>query len=177
MDATELLIADHREVRSLFGRFARSSREETRRTLAERIIRALSIHASIEEAKLYPALRDEVANGKDLFTESISEHQQVKVMLAELDDTLDKAHTKPFAAKVGKLKVEVEHHVAEEETEIFPKLRGALSKKRLHELGRELQAAKASAPTRPHPHQPPATDLTGKVIGALDRARDRVTGR
>jgi hemerythrin-like domain-containing protein len=177
MDATELLMADHRDVKALFGRFARSSRAETRRGLAEQIIRELSVHAAIEEAKLYPVIRDELVGGEAMYEESIEEHQGVKELLAQLDDTLDKAHTKAFGNKVTKLRGEVEHHVAEEETEIFPKLRATLSKTRLEELGVELRRAKASAPTRPHPHQPPATELTGKVVGALDRVRDQVSNR
>lgn len=177
MDATEVLMADHREVKGLFGRFARSSRADTRRDLAKQIIRELSVHAAIEEAKLYPVIRDEVEGGQIMYTESIEEHQGVKEILAELDKTLEKAHTKAFGDKVARLKREVEHHVAEEETEIFPNLRQTLSKERLDQLGRELQRAKASAPTRPHPDQPPATELTGRALGALDKVRDRVSNR
>lgn len=177
MDATELLIQDHREVKQLFGRFARSERQDTRRQLAEQIIRDLSIHAAIEEAELYPVIRDHLEGGKALYKEAIDEHQQVKEILAALDGSLDKAHTKAFGNRVLKLKADVEHHVEEEEQEIFPKLRQTLSETRLQELGRKLKAAKSSAPTRPHPNQPPATELTGKALGVVDRARDRVTGR
>jgi hemerythrin superfamily protein len=177
MDATQLLIADHREVKALFGRFSRSSRQETRQELAERIIRELSIHAAIEEAKLYPVIRDELPGGEALYKEAIEEHQQVKEVLAALDQSLSKAHTKAFADRVTRLKNDVEHHVEEEEGEVFPQLRQVLSKTRLEALGRELAQAKASAPTRPHPNQPPATNLTGKALGAVDRVRDKVTGR
>jgi hemerythrin-like domain-containing protein len=177
MDATELLIADHREVKNLFSRFGRSEREETRRNLAEQIIRELSIHSAIEEAKLYPVIRDEVEGGKDLYEESIDEHQKVKEVLAEIDKSLEKVHTKAFADRIHKLQMEVEHHVQEEETEVFPKLRQALSQARLKEIGKELEEAKSSAPTRPHPNQPPATELTGKAVGAVDKARDKVAGR
>ena len=177
MNATELLMADHRKVRALFGRFARSERQETRRRLAEEIIRELSIHAAIEEEKLYPVIRDHVPGGRKLYDEAIEEHQQVKEVLAELDGSLEKAHTKAFAARVQRLKGDVEHHVEEEEGEVFPQLRRSISGTRLQELGRELQEAKATAPTRPHPNQPPAGELTGKAIGAVDRVRDRVAGR
>jgi hemerythrin-like domain-containing protein len=177
MDATELLIADHREVKNLFSRFGRSEREETRRKLAEQIIRELSIHSAIEEAKLYPVIRDEILGGKELYEESIDEHQQVKEILADIDKSLDKVQTKAFAARIHKLQTEVEHHVLEEETEVFPQLRRSLSKSRLEEIGKELEEAKRSAPTRPHPNQPPATELTGKAVGAVDKARDKVAGR
>jgi hemerythrin superfamily protein len=177
MEATDLLTADHRAVKALFGRFSHSTRQETRRGIAEQIIRDLSIHAGIEEAKLYPIIRDELEGGKDVYKEAVEEHQKVKEVLAELDKTLDRAHTKAFGDKVMKLKAEVEHHVEEEETEIFPKLRQTLSKTRLETLGRELKEAKTSAPTRPHPNQPPATELTGKLLGVVDKTRDRVSGR
>jgi hemerythrin superfamily protein len=177
MDATELLIADHREVKQLFTRFARSSRPDTRRELAQQIIRELSVHAAIEEARLYPIVREDVSGGEQLYREAIEEHQQVKKILAQLDDTIEKAHTKAFGAKVRKLSDDVEHHVGEEEGELFPKLRQTLTKTRLQELGAELKEAKRSAPTRPHPHQPPATDVTGRAVGAVDKLRDRVGGR
>jgi hemerythrin superfamily protein len=177
MDATEMLMSDHRAVRGLFGRFNRSSREETRRDLAAEIIRELSLHAAVEEAKLYPVMRKEMPGGERFYEESIAEHQKMKEILGDLDGRLDKAHTKAFADRMERLRRDVEHHVEEEEGEVFPRLRESLGRARLREIGEELEKAKESAPTRPHPNQPPATELTGKAVGAMDRMRDRLTGR
>lgn len=107
----------------------------------------------------------------------IADHRQVKNLFSRFDRSSLAFADKAFADKVKRLKRDVEHHVAEEETELFPRLRQSLSKTRLNDLRKELESAKASAPTRPHPHQPPATSLTGKAVGAVDKVRDRVSGR
>lgn len=177
MEATQLLMNDHREVEALFAEFLKSDSQEIKRGFAEAIIRDLSRHSAIEEAKLYPVIRDELPNGKELYREAIEEHQGVKEVLADLDGMLDEVNTTAFRDKIEKLQREVEHHVEEEETEVFPELRTTLTKTRLDEIGAELEEAKASAPTRPHPNQPPATDLTGKALGAVDKLRDTVSGR
>jgi hemerythrin-like domain-containing protein len=176
MNAVDLLIRDHRAVEELFATFESSEPEAREGTLA-RIIQELSIHAAIEEAHLYPVIEREVEGGEKLVAESEKEHQKVKEILGRLDGRVEKAHTKEVAEMVARLQRAVEHHVEEEENEVLPRLRETVSKTRLEELGRELNRAKESAPTRPHPNQPPATELTGKANAAVDKLRDRVSGR
>lgn len=176
MNAVDLLTKDHRAVEELFTEFE-STEEDARGEILVEIIRELSIHSAIEEAKLYPVIEKDVEGGDKLVAESIKEHQRVKEVLGRLDGKVDKAHTKEVADMVARLQRDVMHHVEEEEGEVFPKLKKALSKTRLDEIGRELNKAKDSAPTRPHPNQPPANELTGKANAALDKARDKVSGR
>ena len=175
MNAIALLSRDHRDVEKLFARFEESD-PEARRPVLEDIIRQLSVHAAIEEAHVYPVVAT-LDGGDEMVAEATKEHQAVKVILARLDSAIDKAHTKEVSERVARLKRDVAHHVKEEEGEVFPKLESSLTKTRLEELGRELKHAKDNAPTRPHPNQPPATELTGRANAIVDRVRDRVTGR
>ena len=176
MNAIELLTRDHRAVEELLDAFETAEPDERREPLAE-IIRELSIHAAIEEAHLYPLVAEEVEGGPALVEEANEEHQRVKEVLARLDGKLDKAHTKEVEEIVNRLKRDLEHHVKEEETEVFPKLEKAVTKTRLDEVGRQLRAAKDSAPTRPHPNQPPATAMTAWANSLVDKARDQISGR
>lgn len=176
MNAVELVKRDHRTVETLFAGF-QSSDPQQRQEVLPQIIRELSVHAAIEEAYLYPLVADEVEGGGELVDEAEKEHQQVKEILGRLDGKVDKAHTKEVAEMVTRLQRDVQHHVEEEESELLPKLESAVSKTRLNDVGAEMKKAKDSAPTRPHPNQPPATELTGKANAALDKARDKVSGR
>ena len=76
--------------------------------------------------------------------------------------------------------LDVTHHAKEEEREMLPKLREALSRKELEELGERMKKAKKMAPTRPHPkapNTPPGNVAAGPVAAVMDRARDAATGR
>jgi hemerythrin superfamily protein len=176
MDGIDLLLKDHREVEQLFASYEAEEGEKRQEILAD-IIRELSIHSAIEEAYVYPLIRRQASKGEELVDESEKEHQKVKESLGRLDRKVDKAHTQEVANQVETLKKNVMHHVEEEETEVFPSFRSAVSQKELDELGKQLREAKQSAPTRPHPNQPSANVLTSWANGLLDRARDTVAGR
>jgi hemerythrin superfamily protein len=176
MNAIDLLTQDHRHVEELFAAFEADSGDERQRILGE-IIRELSIHSAIEEAYLYPRIRDEAPNGEQYVEESVEEHQAMKESLGRLDGKLEKAHTKEVADQVETLKKKTMHHVEEEETEVLPAFAEAVTKQELDEIGRTMKQAKETAPTRPHPNQPAATALTSWANGLLDRVRDTVAGR
>ncbi|MGI8847860.1 MAG: hemerythrin domain-containing protein [Candidatus Dormibacteria bacterium] len=180
MDAVDLLLADHRAVEKLFGEFVRAD-AETRQEVSEQIVRELSVHAAIEEETVfYPAVRADVPEGDPLVEHSLDEHQEIKDALARVDDRMAKSHTKEFADKVTRLQEVVDHHVQEEESEVFPAVREALTKTRLNELGTAMNRKKESAPTRPHAHAPNegiAAEVAGAVAGVVDRVRDGASGR
>ena len=179
MDATELLTRDHREVEQLFAQYKEGD-DETRRSAAEDIIRELSIHAVIEEQVFYPTVRQEMPDTEGLVEHGIEEHQEVKEILASMDDSIDKAHTKAFAQKVERLEKAVGEHVQDEEEELFPKVREAMTKKRLDEMGKAMAEAKKAAPTRPHPgapSSPPGNLVAGSVAAVVDKVRDAASGR
>jgi hemerythrin superfamily protein len=174
-DAIALLKQDHKEVKDLFRRYrALGPRAgKSKRRIADTVIRELSIHAAIEEQFLYPTIRDNVQGGQALFEEALREHQTAKETLQELlrlapDDA-------EFDTSMRSLMREVEHHVKEEETELFPKLRRAVDRDTLVSMGEMMRNGKKTAPTRPHPRSPsspPANMVVGLAAGAIDRVRD-----
>ncbi|MFN2590107.1 MAG: hemerythrin domain-containing protein [Actinomycetota bacterium] len=172
---------DHRTVEGLFTRYEAirdSGTPQEKRQIVDEFIKELSVHAAIEENVLYPAIRDEIAQGDRKVDHSLQEHQEAKEALADLDK-MD-ADDPTFDQKVATLMSEVRGHVEEEEGDILPKLRQSASKARLRDLARALRAEKKLAPTRPHPHapdRPPASMVAGKAAGVIDRLRDRVSGR
>lgn len=179
MDAITLLRDDHKTVEQLFKRFEKAGDRAyvEKRQIVDRIIEELSVHAAIEEQVFYPVARAAVPETEDIALESLEEHHIVKWLLSELVD-LDPKHER-FDAKVTVLMENVRHHVEEEETEFFPKVRDALTKTELADLGETLAEAKKSAPTRPHPRMPddaPANAVTGAIAGVVDRVSDNLSG-
>ena len=176
MDAITLLKNDHAEVEKLFksyeglGERAYKSKEK----LAGRIISTLSVHAAIEEQVFYPAIRAEVEDTNDDVLESIEEHHIVKWVLQEIKDT--DPRDERFDAKITVLIENVRHHVKEEEKDMFPRVRKALGRSRLNEIGEALEASRKLAPTDPHPRSPstpPGNLVAAPLAKVLDNAKDR----
>jgi hypothetical protein len=135
------------------------------------------VHAAIEEQFFYPVARAAVPDTEDIALESLEEHHIVKWLLSELVD-MDPAHER-FDAKVTVLIENVRHHVEEEESDFFPKVREQLGRNELADLGKTLADAKKSAPTRPHPRMPdagPANAVAGAITGVVDRVGDNISG-
>lgn len=176
MDAITLLKNEHADVEKLFRNYeslggrAYKSKEK----VADRIITALSIHATIEEQVFYPAVRAEVDGTKDDVLESIEEHHIVKWVLQEIKD-LDPRDER-YDAKMTVLIENVRHHVKEEEKDLFPTVRKALGRNRLTEIGEALEASRKLAPTSPHPRSPstpPGNLVAAPLAKVLDTAKDR----
>lgn len=139
-DAIELLTEDHDEVKKLFKRFARLHKAGApaaeREALATEICSLLAVHAQIEEEIFYPAAR-EVLPDADLVDEAAVEHASAKDLMAQIesmsgDDDL-------YDAKVTVLGEYIDHHVEEEQEQLFRKVRRKLD---LKEIGAALQARK-----------------------------------
>ena len=138
MKATTLLHRDHQEVARIFGELEKSRRGERRRELLARLERALETHTRIEEEIFYPALdtRRDVAN---TVREAYAEHAVVKELLREVL-AMDPADERT-EAKLAVLRENVEHHVDEEESSLFPAAE-QMDEDRLLELGEELAERK-----------------------------------
>jgi hemerythrin superfamily protein len=136
MDAIDLLKEDHKKVATIFTSMERS---DDRERLFLELDRELSLHAEIEEKIFYPATK-EAEPTRDLVLESIEEHKQIKMVLADLEQT-DKT-TEEWGAALKVLKEDVMHHVGEEEDELFPKVRKVLSKDQLAALGTRMKELK-----------------------------------
>jgi hemerythrin superfamily protein len=141
MDATQLLKKDHKEVKVLFKEFERlrDRAAQKKQPVVAQICHALSVHAQLEEELVYPVLKELRSHEiKDLVAEAAEEHQVAKILIGEL--TTLSPNDAQYDAKVTVLREYVQHHVKEEEQELFPKARKHLSAKRLEELGEAITA-------------------------------------
>lgn len=178
-DAIAVLKADHRHVTELFDKFeglgdrAHATRERT----VAKIVEELSRHAGIEENVFYPAVRERVAvKDEAAVLEALEEHHVVKLLLQELE-SMD-PRSERYVAKVTVLREIVDHHVEEEESELFKQVRKAFSPAELRDIGAELETARSQAPTRPHPSapdEPPASTIANVLTAPLDAAADLTT--
>jgi hemerythrin superfamily protein len=138
-DAIKLLTADHKDVKTLFKRYEKLVKEEAddteKHALAMEICGALTVHATVEEEIFYPAARQVLGDDEDLVDEADIEHASAKELIAQIasGSPADDSH---FDARVKVLGEYIDHHVKEEEGEMFPKVRK--SELDLDALGEEL---------------------------------------
>jgi iron-sulfur cluster repair protein YtfE (RIC family) len=139
-DATQLLMADHREAEALFALYAKLSRvgeDDQKMLVVAQICAALETHMQIEEDVLYPAARRALgAKDQGLVDEALVEHEGARALVGQVKEAASDAPM--YDAKLKVLCEYIAHHVDEEEREFFPKLRRAALD--LAELGRELAA-------------------------------------
>jgi hemerythrin superfamily protein len=173
LDALQVLIGDHELVNDLFDEFESLGRRahHAREQVVLRIVEELSVHAGIEETVFYPAVREQLAGDESMVMEALEEHHLVKVSLSELQSM--SSDNERYDAKMTVLREVVDHHVDEEENELFPKVRRAFSDDELLELGRQLEQARLLAPKRAHPSapdEPPGNLVANVLVAPLDVA-------
>ena len=141
MNAFELLKADHEKVAGILEKIDQSAERasKTRDELFTQLKNELDLHSQIEEQIFYPALEDQEET-RDITLEAYEEHKLVKQLLSELES--EPKDDENWTAKFTVLKENVEHHVEEEEGELFKKARSVLSKDEIEQLGNRLQEAK-----------------------------------
>jgi len=137
-DAIALLRADHAAVSKMFDTFDKMKSDGPRKAaLVQQICNELKVHASIEEEIFYPAAR-QVLKDEDLMDEADVEHAGAKGLIAQLEAmTPGDDH---YDAKVTVLGEYIKHHVKEEQTEMFPKIKK--TKLDLKAIGAQLQQRK-----------------------------------
>ena len=141
-DVCDLLDADHKAVKAMFKEYDTLTQGHSRslakkRQLADQICKALTVHATIEEEIFYPAARKAIKDNA-LMNEATVEHASAKDLIAQIRG-MD-AGDEMFDAKVTVLGEYIDHHVKEERTQMFPKVRG--SKLDLARLAGQLQQRK-----------------------------------
>lgn len=141
MNAFALLKADHKKVADILEKLDSTTERgvKTREELFAQLKTELDVHARIEETIFYPAL-EEAKETRDITLEAFEEHRLVKQLLAELDKM--SKDQEEWTAKFTVLKENVEHHVEDEEGEMFPKARKVLSEEEAETLGTRLEEAK-----------------------------------
>ncbi|WP_369185529.1 hemerythrin domain-containing protein [Streptomyces sp. Y1] len=160
-DAIVLLREDHKEVRRLFreyrgldsaggagdGNGGDGGDDSARRRTVQRIVESLTVHTYLEDELVYPRIRQELPGLAEEMDQAEQEHHVADLLCEELsrmdpgDDGYD--------AKTAVLIDAVERHIEREENDWFPKVRAALGRTELRELGERMQAVRETAPRHP----------------------------
>jgi hemerythrin superfamily protein len=124
-DAISMLSAEHKEVKAMFAQYEGLGERalSSKKKLADQICTALTLHAAIEEEIFYPALRAASKDAADLLDEALVEHAGAKDLIAQLQEMDPEDDL--YDAKVKVLGEQIEHHVGEEEGQMFPKAKKA----------------------------------------------------
>ncbi|HKX53348.1 MAG TPA: hemerythrin domain-containing protein [Nitrosospira sp.] len=138
-DAIKLLTDDHNKVKKMFKEFEKlhKKHEEGREELAQQICKELTIHAQLEEEIFYPAAREAI-DDDHLMNEAAVEHQAAKDLIEKIQSM--NSSDPMYDALVRVLGEYVNHHIEEEQNEIFPKVEKA--KMDLEEIGSEIEERK-----------------------------------
>ena len=141
MDAFTLLKNDHAEASDVLKQLEATNEDAAaeRQQLFNKLKTALDIHAHIEETIFYPVLKQE-AETRDITLEAYDEHKEIKDLLKQLSGTEPTGNA--WDNLVNDLKRTIEHHVKEEETEMFPKAQDVLSQQQINDLGTRMQQEK-----------------------------------
>lgn len=136
--ATTLLRTDHKLVSSLFADYEKARSQAKKKVLVAQICSELTVHTQLEEEIFYPAFKQALKD-KELVPEAIIEHETLKDLLAQVEGV--EPDGEMFDAKIRVLSEYVEHHVKEEQTEMFPQAES--SNLDMVELGDAMQQRKA----------------------------------
>lgn len=141
MDALKLLQEDHDKVKKILEDLDSTTERgvKTREELFERLRTELDVHELIEEEILYPALKEHPKT-KELALEAYEEHHVVDLVMAEIQEV--PFDDERWGAKLTVVKENVEHHIEEEEKEMFDQARQVFDEDELVELGERMQARK-----------------------------------
>lgn len=148
-DPVKMLEQDHRKVEALFEAYEKAGEgaKATRKEIVDQIANELEIHAQLEERIFYQAFKSvRPEEPKKLVRESFEEHKIVKTLLAELSAM--QPTDEQFDAKVTVLKESVEHHVEEEEDDLFPEAKKLLGDEKLSEIAGRMKELKRTIQAR-----------------------------
>ena len=148
MNAIEMLKEQHREAKKMFERLESAPVDEQRNVFIE-LADALTVHAIIEERHFYPAVRER--RTADILEESLTEHLQMKSIIAQMVDT--EVGDEQWELLCDALKTEVLHHVEEEESQLFPKVVKIMDAEQLEEIGARMKRTADELESEGAPHE------------------------
>ncbi|HSD11672.1 MAG TPA: hemerythrin domain-containing protein [Candidatus Binatia bacterium] len=180
MNIVELLKDDHRIVETLFETYGEDPRRADAPAILRQIAEDLTLHTEAEERILYPEARASLEDGEDRVTEAIAEHAKVTRLIQELESRTGTGDD--VAEKVAQLKAAVEHHVEEEEGELFPALEEALDEEKLEQMGQAMMNKKReNTGSNPSPRRESKskdrTHARGSSAGGRRRAHKNADSR
>ncbi|MDO8449620.1 MAG: hemerythrin domain-containing protein [Rhodoferax sp.] len=136
-DAIALLRADHKIVSDLFAQYEKARSPKKKMDLVATICSELTVHAQVEEEIFYPAVKKALKD-KELIPEATVEHASLKELISQVEGVQPDGEM--FDAKIKVLSEYVEHHVKEEEEEMFPKAKA--TRLDMAEMGVRMSARK-----------------------------------
>jgi hypothetical protein len=141
MDALSLLKEDHKKVKRMLGELDSTTERgvKTREELFTKLKQELEIHEAIEEEIFYPALKEH-PKAKEIVLEAYEEHNVVDMVMAEIEGVA--FDDERWGAKLTVMKENIEHHIEEEEGEMFKQARQVFERKELEELGDRMESRK-----------------------------------
>jgi hemerythrin superfamily protein len=143
LNALDLIKGDHKRLNEMFKRALESDDAAARASLLDEIRAELVAHERMEEDIFYPALRAASEKAKDIVLEGYEEHHVIDVILDEMFTVPE--DTEQWGAKLKVLHENLEHHIEEEEGEMFKRARKSMSDEALEELGRMMRRAREAA--------------------------------
>jgi hemerythrin superfamily protein len=143
MNALDLIKDDHERLKDMFKRALKADDADARAALLHQIRAELVAHERMEEDVFYPALRAASDKAKDIVLEGYEEHHVIDLILDEMFTVPEDAEQ--WGAKLKVLHENLEHHIEEEEGEMFTRARKSMSKEALQDLGRQMRLAKEAA--------------------------------
>jgi hemerythrin-like domain-containing protein len=183
----DVLGQDHQEVKRMLAELEKGPTVTTgasdnhlmlRKNMAEQLIIEESKHEALEEMHFWPVVRDRLPDGDQLADTATGQEQEGKKVLDQLDKL--NADQPEFEQLILTFINAAREHIAYEEIEVWPLLRGTLTEEEVVSIGATIAASKRTAPTRPHPNTPPSPGVlkgAGPAVAAADRLRDAASGR
>ncbi len=146
MNVIELLARDHETVQELFDQFDNFKEEpEKNRNKLEKVFskikNELEMHTVAEEQFFYPELKDE-EDTRDMVLKSLNDHQEIKSLLTELDQ---EQVNEQWIAKMSAMKENFQHHISDEENDLFEKAQEILDEDELEMIGESITQLKKAA--------------------------------
>jgi hemerythrin-like domain-containing protein len=139
MDVLEFLTDEHDEAKAVFKKLEKAEGAEAGK-LFNQLKSMLSLHEELEETYFYPQLKQEEA-ARDMVLEGYQEHHVMDVLIDEISKL--KPSAEEWAPKIKVLQENTEHHIEEEEDELFPKVRKIWDADKRQKVGRQMQDTKA----------------------------------
>jgi hemerythrin superfamily protein len=178
-NATQMLRQDHKKVKALFTKFEQGNTATAKRSAAEQAMNELEVHAQVEEEVFYPAVKKAIESS-ELVDEAKKEHQEAKSLINQLKKSSkqDDGEGSDFEAEFSELMQAIQHHVEEEEGEMFPQVEdseldlsalGAQMAKRKQELTKGSGSKNTQSRTRST--SPSKTKSTSKTKSRSKTAR------
>jgi hemerythrin superfamily protein len=143
LNALDLIKNDHDRIKKMFDQALKTDDPSDRSELLQRIRAELIAHERMEEDIFYPALRSASDKATDIVLEGYEEHHVIDLILDEMFEVPE--DTEQWHAKLKVLHENLEHHIEEEEEEMFARAKKSMSAETLTELGQKMAQSKQAA--------------------------------